>query len=259
MLFNHPRDARIEFIRDPHGYQLTLPSGIKQPIKISPSRVVNSIDPFDPDLVSRSIARRHAARASGGVHAFERKRVQLRNAWKMTQICGTNLHAVMEERIRDGTWARGLSSGPFHAERAQAAAFLRQMAAAGCVPPYRTEWVVFHDAGYAGTIDLVMQRADGGIVIADWKRSPKHMPEPIPGRRPTRAQRVYLKRAVQLTLYAKMLEDCYGLTVVDTYIVALHPTFPPETPLVVRVAPHKYLPFAEELLRKCRREAMASV
>ena len=96
--------------------------------------------------------------------------------------------------------------------------------------PYRTEWMIFHEATQlAGSIDMVYEQADGTLLIYDWKRVKElkkvaafgvsaitpclqHLPDTN-----------YWHYALQLNTYKMILEASYGKTVVGLYLVLLHP------------------------------------
>jgi len=96
--------------------------------------------------------------------------------------------------------------------------------------PYRTEWLVYYEEfKLAGSIDMVYENPDGTISIYDWKRSKDitrintfnkyattrcicHMPDSN-----------FWHYALQLNTYKTILENKYGKTVKDLYLVRLHP------------------------------------
>ncbi len=96
--------------------------------------------------------------------------------------------------------------------------------------PYRTEWTIYHDdVKISGSVDMVYDNGDGTLSIYDWKRSKEivtdnkykkfsnnkiisHIPDTN-----------YWHYAIQLNTYKKILEDKYGKTIRDLYLVRLHP------------------------------------
>jgi len=103
--------------------------------------------------------------------------------------------------------------------------------------PYRTEWIVFHEeAGISGSIDMVFENLDpatgnptGTLSIYDWKRCKeivRHNPfnkwattpglEHVPDTN-------YWHYCLQLNVYKFILQEKYGKTVTDLYLVCLHP------------------------------------
>lgn len=96
--------------------------------------------------------------------------------------------------------------------------------------PFRTEWAVFHKkTRLAGTIDAVFRdSATGKYVLYDWKRT-VDVPYENQRRTGTCPAVAHLpdskgaKYALQLSMYAFMLEETYGIVVSDICIVAMHP------------------------------------
>ena len=96
--------------------------------------------------------------------------------------------------------------------------------------PYRTEWIVYHeDVKIAGSIDMIFENGDGSLDICDWKRCKEivktngfnkwattecinHLPDTN-----------YWHYALQLNIYKRIIEDKYGKTVRNLYLVCLHP------------------------------------
>ena len=96
--------------------------------------------------------------------------------------------------------------------------------------PYRTEWMVYHEElRLAGSIDMVYIKNNGNLMIYDWKRCKEikktnafdkwankkeieHLPDSN-----------YWHYALQLNTYKAILEDKYGKTVDELYLVCLHP------------------------------------
>jgi ATP-dependent exoDNAse (exonuclease V) beta subunit len=96
--------------------------------------------------------------------------------------------------------------------------------------PYRTEWTVYNeDVKIAGSIDMIYENDDGSLSIYDWKRAKNitrvnnfnefaktpqfcHMPNSN-----------FWHYSVQLNTYKTILEQKYGKTVRDLYLVRLHP------------------------------------
>ena len=103
--------------------------------------------------------------------------------------------------------------------------------------PYRTEWTVFHEeAGISGSIDMVFENLDpatgiptGTLSIYDWKRSKeivRHNPfnkwATTPGLDHV-PDTNYWHYCLQLNVYKFILQEKYGKTVTDLYLVCLHP------------------------------------
>lgn len=96
--------------------------------------------------------------------------------------------------------------------------------------PYRTEWLIYHDdVKISGSIDMVYENPDGTLSIYDWKRSKNitrinnfnkfalsapvcHLPDSN-----------FWHYALQLNTYKTILEEKYGKTIKDLFLVRLHP------------------------------------
>ena len=103
--------------------------------------------------------------------------------------------------------------------------------------PYRTEWRVF-DEKYriAGTIDLFAKNGDHHEIY-DWKRSEKvvnsYTEEPITqnqfqsgiGRLSDIPDTSYNRYCLQQGMYRYILENSYGISVSNMFLVVLHPSY----------------------------------
>ena len=96
--------------------------------------------------------------------------------------------------------------------------------------PYRTEWLIYNeDVKISGSIDMVYENPDGTLSIYDWKRSKLitrinnfnkfalsapvcHLPDSN-----------FWHYALQLNTYKSILEENYGKTIKDLFLVRLHP------------------------------------
>jgi ATP-dependent exoDNAse (exonuclease V) beta subunit len=95
---------------------------------------------------------------------------------------------------------------------------------------YRTEWMVYYEElKLSGSIDMVFENPDGTLQIYDWKRCQEIVHEnawgktaitPCIGHLPDTN---FWHYTLQLNIYKKILEDKYGKTVTDLYLVCLHP------------------------------------
>jgi hypothetical protein len=96
--------------------------------------------------------------------------------------------------------------------------------------PFRTEWTVYYEEiQIAGSIDMVYQNVDGTLSIYDWKRSKNitkynyfnkfsnyHVTSHLPDTN-------YWHYALQLNIYKHILQDKYGYSIKDLFLVQLHP------------------------------------
>lgn len=101
---------------------------------------------------------------------------------------------------------------------------------------YRTEWMVYYEElKLSGSIDMIFENPDGTLTIADWKRVGEIVYESNFNNFATTECISHLPDtnfwhyALQLNTYKKILEDKYGKTVRDLYLVCLHPDNYPKT------------------------------
>ena len=118
-----------------------------------------------------------------------------KNAGERASDAGTEAHGRIEDWILS-------DEAPYNEETHFVSGFLN----AEHLRPKRVEMKVYHPTEeFAGTIDLVARNADGGLVIADWKRS----------------KDIYSEYAYQVAGYALALEELTGENVTACYVVRL--------------------------------------
>ncbi len=95
--------------------------------------------------------------------------------------------------------------------------------------PFRTEWMVYHeDLKLAGSIDMVYQNSDGTLSIYDWKRS-KEITKDAWGKTGISKKfkdvphSNFYHYSLQLNVYKYILEEKYGCSVKDLFLVRIHP------------------------------------
>ena len=127
------------------------------------------------------------------------------------------------------------------------------------VRAWATEMEIFSEAEeIAGSIDWIGEDEDGRLVIVDWKRSKKLDTELVSGYRKLMSKPLShlhdcdgCKYALQLSLYAQVLEKHYGKTIRALVLCCVHE----EHPI------HTFVPYlkleADYLLSKRRREVAA--
>jgi hypothetical protein len=97
--------------------------------------------------------------------------------------------------------------------------------------PYRTEWMIYHEElKLSGSVDMVFENPeDGSIQIYDWKRCKEISYESPYGKTALTKCINHLPDtnfwhyALQLNTYKTILEQKYGKTVKELYLVRLHP------------------------------------
>lgn len=197
----------------------------------------------------RRVAWYHCERA---MTAQEIKRMWQRNGLQAGNM-GTECHLLME------LWS---NSEPVRRcpELRHGLAFLREVLVPLGVKAFRTEWEVHTDAsiGIAGSIDWVGQFPDGSLCVVDWKRTGpekhdvhdrwgKSMLPPLSHLDETDI----CKFALQLSMYAFILQRFYGHKVRALALCSIHPEH----------QFHTFVPYLErevEYLCAKRRERVAA-
>lgn len=97
--------------------------------------------------------------------------------------------------------------------------------------PYRTEWIIYNeDLKLSGSIDMVYENPDGTLSIYDWKRTKTITKKDSFGSTNALTECIshlpnsnFWHYSLQLNTYKAILEEKYGKTVTDLYLVRLHP------------------------------------
>ena len=237
----HERDARIEFDPVPHKYTI---DGNADPGAAYTSVTTwnhSHFEQFDADAV---IAKMMASKNwATNVKYRGKTSDQIKAEWNLNRdqaaAAGTEMHAAIE--LYYNRCAQPDQAGSEIGEIGDTpeldyfnnfnCAFSRMLR------PYRTEWTVFHEeARLSGSIDMVFENLDvatgepsGTFSIYDWKRCKEitrnnafnkwaitpgleHLPDTN-----------YWHYCMQLNLYKFILQEKYGKTVSDMYLVCLHP------------------------------------
>ena len=134
-----------------------------------------------------------------------------------------------------GTWMHlqfemYLNAMPSDLDNPEGRLLLRYLSTLRGYTAYRTEWQIYaEDLRLAGSIDFIAMKADGTVLLVDWKRSKglshkysntfgqmtgdlRHLPD---------AQGVHYR--LQLNLYRHILQKYYGMRVSDMMVVCCHP------------------------------------
>ena len=215
----HPRDNRIAFDEATHTY--TIDGGSQKYTSVT-TFIKPLFDEFDADSVIAKMMRSSKWSASKyvGMSPAQIKEQWGRNGADAAAL-GTKLHADIESFYNDEPVANDSPEYQY---------FLKFNDDLKTLTPYRTEWTVFdEELSISGSIDMVYQRADGDLVIYDWKRvkciekssrfagvgkkdAIAHLPDTN-----------FWHYALQLNLYKFLLEKNYGVKVVGLCLVCLHP------------------------------------
>jgi hypothetical protein len=121
--------------------------------------------------------------------------------------------------------------------------FLQYIRATPDYKPYRTEWMIYHeDLKVAGSIDMVYENPDGTLSIYDWKRAKEIKKTDGFGKFAITAEIDHLPDtnfwhySLQLNTYKAILQEKYGKTIKDLYLVRLHPNNPRKTFEIIKCA-----------------------
>ena len=218
---HHPRDDCITFDEGPHVYTVNGDVGFTSVT----TWLHSHFTPFNADAIATRIIERGPKPGS----KYEgMTKEDILASWsengRQASEAGTALHLNIE-RFYNGV--------PVSAEAAAAndyELFEQFQAAHAGLVPYRTEWMVWDDElRLAGSIDMVFQNCDGTLSIYDWKRCKDIRKAPF-GDDYARTECIshipdtnYWHYALQLNVYAALLEKNYGVTITDMQLVVLHP------------------------------------
>ena len=218
-LYPHERDTRIQFDEGPHIY--TIDGSSAGYVSVTTFNHAN-FEHFDADAIIQKMMSSHRwpqnkyyGQTPDEIKAgWEKNRDEAANA-------GTKMHYDIECYYNEC---------PNENTSIEYEYFKNFLKAFPELKPYRTEWTVFHeDLKLAGSIDMVFENPDGSLLIYDWKRSKEivktngfnkwgkkecidHLPDTN-----------YWHYCLQLNTYKAILEEKYGKTVTDLYLVCLHP------------------------------------
>jgi len=244
----HERDARIVFDPVPHKYTIDG--------NVDPNAAYTSVttwnhshfEQFNADAV---IAKMMASKNwATNVKYRGKTSDQIKAEWDLNRdqaaSAGTEMHAAIELYYNRSAQPQQsqqpqqpqLDRGPEDPTTPEFDYFINFARTFGrTLRPYRTEWTVFHEeARLSGSIDMVFENLDletgeptGTFSIYDWKRSKEivrnnaynkwsttpgleHLPDTN-----------YWHYCMQLNLYKFILQEKYGKTITDMYLVCLHP------------------------------------
>ena len=218
-LYPHERDERIQFDEGPHIY--TIDGSSHGYMSVTTFNHAH-FEQFDADAIiknmmasSRWPQSKYYGQTPDEIKAgWDKNRDEAANA-------GTKMHYDIECYYNEC---------PNENDSIEYKYFMNFLTAFPDLKPYRTEWTVFHeDLKLAGSIDMVFENPDGSLLIYDWKRSKEivktngfnkwgnkecidHLPDTN-----------YWHYCLQLNTYKAILEEKYGKTVTDLYLVCLHP------------------------------------
>ncbi len=228
----HPRDQCIVFDEGPHIYTVNGDSGFTSVT----TWLHSHFERFDSDKIAQGIVQRGCPVGSK-YHGMSK--AEIIKSWKdngaEASAAGTRLHENIE-RFYNGV--------PVDKEARDSPDYRLFDAFLGSCPvsltPYRTEWMVWDaERRLAGSIDMVFVNDDGELSIYDWKRCKDIRKHAFQGKTSSTEcishipDSNYWHYALQLNVYAWLLENNYGKTVKDLQLVVLHPR--QQCPLVLKV------------------------
>lgn len=228
----HPRDELIQFEEIGHKYKI----GTSSYTSVT-SWVHKHFEPFNPDVI---IDKMMASKKWPKSPYFGKTKDEIKQQWNDNSIAvtseGTKLHHDIEnfmnqpvERPTHATLLDYYYTKPETNDSIEWQYFLRFIKTTPHLVPYRSEWPVFNeDIHIVGTIDMVYEKADGTLMIYDWKRckeiskngwskyakteSMQHIPDSN-----------FWHYTLQLNMYKYIIETKYEKVVSNICLVKLHP------------------------------------
>ena len=229
----HPRDANITFEEGPHIYTIALKDGSGKTTYDSKFTSVTTwnhthFSKFDADKIIKKMMNSPKWSESQyyGMTPYQIKK-QWSDAGKEASMAGTKMHYDIEcfynecPNVNESIEYKWFND--FEKTRLSDGGFGEDLV------PYRTEMMVYHEElRLSGSIDMIYEAPDGTLQIYDWKRC-KEIKKTSPwGSALTECishfpDTNYWHYTLQLNIYKLILEEKYGKTVTDLFIVCLHP------------------------------------
>jgi len=237
----HPHDDFINFFEEGHQYTITCDPNTKYTSVTSWNH--SHFPHFDSDIIIAKMMK--GKNWKEGHKYWGMTTEQIKEKWNtnknLVSVAGTNLHfeiecfmnesKISQEYFHKDLYEHYMSLNTETDEKAlEWQYFINFIKDTQYLKPYRTEWTIFNDElKIAGSIDMVYENLDGTLSIYDWKRvkdistvnyfnryalteSICHIPDSN-----------FWHYALQLNTYKAILEEKYGKTVTDLYLVRLHP------------------------------------
>ena len=217
----HQRDHAITFEAGPHVYTINGDSGYTSVT----TWLHSNFEKFNAAAIAARIVAK-GPKPGTKYHGMTKQAIM--DSWRANgreaSAAGTALHENIER----------FYNGEDIDANAKAAAdyqlFERFQAANAHLKPYRTEWMIWDaELRLAGSIDMIFANDDGTLSIYDWKRC-KDIRANSPWNKFSHTECIshipdtnYWHYALQLNVYAALLEKNYGKTIKDLRLVVLHP------------------------------------
>jgi hypothetical protein len=227
---HHERDDRITFEEASHIYSV---DGV--PIQISVTSLIGSLHKhFNADEIIRKM-RANAQKFAVGPY-YGKTDDEIKAGWDKNRDeasgAGTRIHLDIEHYYNSDPIGNLAGDNYEALPSKEWEYFLEYQRKHGSkFTPFRTEWLVWDiSLNLAGSIDMVYRRPDGDLAIYDWKRTKElklrndfdnmlgpcsHLPDVN-----------YWHYAIQLNVYRRILQTCYGENVTALALVVLHPNNP---------------------------------
>lgn len=215
----HNRDLEITFDEGPHIYTINGDSSYISVTKFNHSH----FEHFDADKIINSMMKNSEKWRKNKYYGMTKQEIKQlwNNNGKEASEAGTKMHYDIECYYNGCPNENDSQEYKYFLEFAKNHEYLI---------PYRTEWMVFHEEyKIAGSIDMIFENDDGTLSIYDWKRckdiaktngwnkySHNKLIDHIPDTN-------YWHYCLQLNTYKYILENKYGKTIKDMYLVCLHP------------------------------------
>jgi len=215
----HPRDKCITFDEGPHIYTINGDSDFMSVTTWNHSHFSH----FDADKIIDNMMRNKEKWLKNKYYGMTKEEIKLLwdNNGKEASEAGTKMHYDIECFY---------NNCPNENDSIEYKYFLEFAKNHQNLIPYRTEWMVFHEEHkIAGSIDMIFENEDGSLSIYDWKRckdivktsswnkySHNKLIDHIPDTN-------YWHYCLQLNTYKYIIENKYGKTIKDMYLVCLHP------------------------------------
>ena len=240
----HPRDKNIEFFEDGHQYIILSEPDVKYTSVTTWNH--SHFPKFDADIIIDNMMKSKGWKEGHKYWGLSSQ--QIKSQWNNNRDsvagAGTDLHYEIEcfnndKRFEFDYTNKHLyevylsdnrdnhNSKPKPLEWQYFINFVRDFPD---LKPFRTEWTVYHDdIKISGSIDMIYENPDGTLSIYDWKRAklitrinnfnrfalpPQicHLPDSN-----------FWHYALQLNTYKAIIEQKYGRTIKDLFLVRLHP------------------------------------
>jgi hypothetical protein len=232
---HHPRDELIIFEENGHKYKI---QGDETYTSVT-TWVHNQFEEFNADkIIDKMMSSKKWPKSPYFGKTKEEIKEQWANNASSVTSDGIKLHHDIEnfmnqvvnmEKITHADLLECYSKSEPQNHSVEWDYFLRFIKTTPQLVPYRSEWVVFNeDIHICGTVDMVYEKADGTLMIYDWKRCKEITPNGWSKFSTTETlQHIpdsnFWHYALQLNMYKFIIEEKYNKIVSNICLVKLHP------------------------------------